>query len=67
MRRTNLLARAGALIAIGAGVFLAFAAGLHLMNLRADWALALGALLVIAAPILGASAVWRLIKEDETS
>jgi len=65
MHDTPLLARAGALIAIGAGVFLGFAGGLHLMNFRADWALVLGAGLVFATPVIGAYAVWRLIKEDE--
>ena len=51
------------LIAIAAGAALAFGGGLTLMNVRADWALALGGLLCVAALVLGAVFVTRLITE----
>lgn len=60
----NVLKRIAALIAIIAAASLAFAGGLTLMNVRADWALALGALICTAAPVLAGVQLWAMLKED---
>jgi len=57
------LTHVGQLIAAAAGAALAFAAGLTLMNVRADWALVLGGLICVAAPVLGVVFVTRILLE----
>ncbi len=59
------LKRLVALIAIIAAGFGAFTAGLFLMNIRSDLALAAGALLCVAAPAASGFVVWRMIKQEE--
>lgn len=53
------------LIAAAAVAALAFAGGLTLMNVRADWALVLGGLLCVAALVLGAVFVTRILTEGK--
>ena len=57
MHRSRYFRRVAALTAIAAVALLAFAGGLMLMNIRADWTLALGALIGIAAPLAGWAAI----------
>ena len=53
------------LIAVAAGAVLAFAGGLTLMNVRADWAVVLGGLISVAALVLGAAFVTRILTEGQ--
>ncbi len=64
MRELTLVKRIAVLIAIPAAAIFAVAAGLMLMNLRADWALVLGALICVAAPILAGVRLYSMLKED---
>lgn len=59
----HLLTRTALLIAVVVGAALVFAGGLTVMNIRADWALALGGLLCLAAPVLGVAFAARLLME----
>ena len=52
-------------VAIIVAAVLAFAGGLTLMNVRADWAVALGGLLCIAAPIVAGVRLWTMLKEKD--
>ncbi|MGH6951970.1 MAG: hypothetical protein ACREH4_13980 [Vitreimonas sp.] len=61
--KQTLLTTVTLLIAIVVGAALAFAGGLVLMNVRADWALALGALICVAAPVLALVQLWRMAME----
>jgi hypothetical protein len=65
MRQTTLLTRIALVIAIIAGAILAFAGGLMLMNVRADWALVAGALTCVAAPVLALVQLWRMASEGK--
>jgi hypothetical protein len=64
MKQAQFLRQVALLIAVGAGALLAFSGGLMLMNVRADWALAAGALVCVAAPILGVTLIAHLLMED---
>jgi len=64
MSEITLIKRIALMVAIIVGAILAFAGGLVLMNIRADWALALGALVCLAAPILAGVKLWSMMKED---
>jgi predicted cobalt transporter CbtA len=66
MTEAALLRRIAILVAIIGGALLAIAGGLTLMNVRADWALALGALICIAAPTLAGVRLWAMFKEDKS-
>ena len=66
MTEAALLRRIAIVIAIIGAALLALAGGLTLMNVRADWALALGALICIAAPTLAGVRLWSMFKEDKT-
>jgi hypothetical protein len=59
----HLLARIALLVGVVIAATLAFAGGLTLMNVRADWALVLGGLICVAAPILGVVVLTRLLTE----
>ena len=61
----HLLARIALLIGVVIAATLAFAGGLILMNVRADWALALGGLVCVAAPILGVVVLTRMLSEGK--
>ena len=61
----HLLARIALLIGVVIGAALAFAGGLVLMNVRADWALVLGGLVCVAAPILGVVVLTRMLSEGK--
>jgi hypothetical protein len=65
MNQINLTKRLAALIATIAAAFLVFAGGLALMNVRAEWALPLGALFAIAGPTFGAVRLWAMLQEDK--
>ncbi|MEJ0059053.1 MAG: hypothetical protein WDM79_05515 [Terricaulis sp.] len=65
MNETGITKRLGALIAIIAATIIVFAGGLALMNVRADWALALGAALAVAGPVLGIARLWAMLREDQ--
>lgn len=64
MDRTGIIRRAAVFIAIVAGAGLAFALGLAMMNTRSDLALAGGALLCIAAPVLGGVLLWAQLSKS---
>jgi hypothetical protein len=66
MKQVTLIKRIALIVATLVGAAAVFAGGLTLMNMRADWALVLGALLCVAAPILLGVRVWAMIKEDHT-
>jgi hypothetical protein len=57
------LTRLALLIAAALAAVLAFAGGLTLMNVRADWALVVGGLVCVAAPVLGVVFVTRILTE----
>ena len=61
----HLLARIALLVGIVIAAALAFAGGLILMNVRADWALVLGGLVCVAAPILGVVVLTRMLSEGK--
>ena len=61
----HLLARIALLLGVVIAAALAFAGGLILMNVRADWALALGGLVCVAAPILGVVVLTRMLSEGK--
>jgi len=63
MKQITLLRRIALLIAIPAAAILAFAGGLALMNVRADWALVLGGLICVATPVLAGVQLWRMHTE----
>ena len=65
MKQITLIRRIAALLALIAGTLLAMALGLTLMNVRADWAFAAGALISIAAPVLGGVQLYAMLKQDE--
>lgn len=62
----HLLTRTALLIAVVVGAALVFAGGLTVMNIRADWALVLGGLLCLAAPVLGVAFGARLLMEGRS-
>ncbi len=62
----HLLTRTAMLIAVVVGAALVFAGGLTIMNIRADWALVLGGLLCLAAPVLGVAFGARLLMEGRS-
>lgn len=62
----HLLTRTALLIAVVVGAALVFAGGLTVMNIRADWALALGGLLCLAAPVLCVAFGARLLMEGRS-
>jgi hypothetical protein len=66
MNQISVLRRLAALIGLIAAAIGAFAAGLMLMNLRADWALAAGALVCVAAPALAGVRLWAMLDEDKS-
>ena len=61
----RLLARIGLLVGAAIAAALAFAGGLILMNVRADWALVLGGLICVAAPIVGVVVLTRMLSEGK--
>jgi hypothetical protein len=61
----HLLARIALFVGVAVGATLAFAGGLILMNVRADWALVLGGLVCVAAPILGVVVLTRMLSEGK--
>jgi len=63
MNEIRLIRRIAEPVAIAVAAFVAFAGGLTLMNVRADWALVLGALICIAVPILAGVRLWTLARE----
>lgn len=63
MRQITLLIRIATPLAIIAGAIVAFAGGLALMNTRADWALALGAVICIAAPVIAGVQLWTMMED----
>ena len=65
MKPDPLLTRIALVIAITAGAILAFAGGLVLMNVRADWAVVLGALICVAAPVLALVHLWRMAAQGK--
>jgi hypothetical protein len=65
MSELTLIRRVVAMVAIIVGAILAFAAGLAVMNIRADWAVVLGALVCLAAPLLAGARLWSMMKEHD--
>lgn len=61
----DLIKRTTAIVAIIVGAILAFAGGLVVMNVRADWAVALGALICLGAPIIAGVSLWTMLKEED--
>jgi FtsH-binding integral membrane protein len=61
----HLLARIALFAGVAIVATLVFAGGLILMNVRADWALVLGGLVCVAAPILGVVVLTRMLSEGK--
>ena len=61
----HLLARIALFAGVAIAATLVFAGGLILMNVRADWALVLGGLVCVAAPILGVVVLTRMLSEGK--
>lgn len=66
MNELTLLRRIGVRLGVVIAALIVFSAGLFLMNTRADWALAAGAFLCIATPVVAGVRLWALLTENST-
>lgn len=63
MNEITLIRRIAEPAAIVVGALVALAGGLTLMNVRADWALAFGALICLSAPTLAGVRIYTMVRE----